>query len=145
MQSSTVSVPLERFNWGERHRKYDYATASNFPTDATATRYRIMGSNIRFTPVPNWSGTVRVWFIPAPPDLSDDVTTVDGIAGFEEWVVLDCCIKCLAKEESDVSVFLDAKMRMEDRIKRLASDRDIGEPDRVRDVLKEATIYDGIY
>jgi hypothetical protein len=145
VESATVSVPLGKYNFAERHRRYDFATASNFPTDATASKYRLLGSNIVISPVPVWGGTIKIWYIPAAATLDEDTDTFDGIAGWEEWVVLDCCIKCLAKEESDASQFLDQKLRFEKRFQALAEDRDIGEPDTVRDTLKEALAYDGVY
>jgi hypothetical protein len=103
------------------------------------TRYRIEGSNIRLMPTPGWSETngLRLWYIPTPTVLSADSDTYDGISGFDEWVVLNCCVMCAAKEGSDTSVFMAQKKEVERLVRSAAAIRDIGEPDMVRDVYGE--------
>ena len=41
-----------------------------------------------------------LWYLPVAQDLSADSDTFDGIAGWEEWLVWDVCVK-LAFRESD--------------------------------------------
>lgn len=123
--------PLAKFMWPERGSLVRAASAE-------LTRYRVMGDNLRLEPVPGWSGTVRFWYIPAPTKLTADGQTFDGIAGWEEYVVLDCCIKCAAKEESDASVFMAQKAAQAERIRSLGSERDYHEADRVVDVQTTA-------
>jgi len=59
---------------------------------------------------------------------------MDEINGFEEYIIIDAAIKCLIKEESDVSVLLAQKQQIMQRIEAMASNRDAGEPERVTDV-----------
>lgn len=67
--------------------------------------------------------------------LTGSVVQVDGddFNGWSEYVIIDAAIKCLVKEESDVSVLLLEKKQVMNRIEAMASNRD-GEPERVTDV-----------
>lgn len=136
VRSATSRVALRKFNWAERNRYADDGYVFD-PGRPENSGYRIVGSNLILFPVPSWSGSVILWYIAAPTKLVSDSDTYDGVAGFEEWVILDCCVKCMAKEESDPAVFLAQKRIIEARIADLANDRDIGEPDRMRDASLE--------
>lgn len=81
--------------------------------------------------------TFTVRYVPAPTRMTNDADLFDGIAGWEEWVVLDCAIKLLNAEESDVSILMAMKQEMEQSIDQLASDRDAGWPERVVDVSRK--------
>jgi hypothetical protein len=88
----------------------------------------------RWSEMPSQPGyTVTLRYTPAPPTLTLDADTFDGIAGFEQWAVLDAAIKALTKEESDVSVLLAQRAMKEQEIARLAPTRDAQFPDRVID------------
>jgi hypothetical protein len=65
----------------------------------TAQSYRVRGSSIVFYPTPA-SGTYEVDYIPVPSDLSAGSDELDGVLGWEEYVVLDVAIKVLRKEGS---------------------------------------------
>lgn len=64
-----------------------------------ASHYRVRGSALVLWPNPT-SGTYEVEYIPIPEDLSADDDELDGILGWEEWVVLDVSSKVLVKEGS---------------------------------------------
>jgi len=57
----------------------------------------------------------------------------DGISGWDEYVVVDAAIKCLAKEETDASVLLGAKAALIQRIESAACNRDAGSPATISD------------
>lgn len=81
--------------------------------------------------------TVRVWYIPTLTLLSADADVVNTALtanGGEEYIVADACIKALAKEESDVSVFLARKQQLKARLEAEAANRDAGNPSRIVDV-----------
>ena len=61
-------------------------------------------------------------------------STFDGVSGWEEYIVIDAAIKCLQKEESDVSVLMSQKSAIAKRIEAAAENRDAGEPSKVTDV-----------
>lgn len=99
----------------------------------TNLRYRLSGSNLRLTPTPAANQTVRIWYAPRPSILMADTDTVDGVSGWEEYIIVDTCIKAMAKEESDPSVFIAQKNALIKRIEEAAENRDIGEPEVVSD------------
>ncbi len=123
---------MEPFNFGSRN---EY---QNSGLNARNARYRIMGSNLRVSPNPSWGGSIRVWYVPAPTLLSADGDTVDGVAGWEEYIVLHTLIQYAAKEESDPSVFAAQLAAIKDQVRALAMNRDDGEADRVRDIWTES-------
>ena len=90
-----------------------------------SARYALRGSRLVFDRDPP-AGSVRVLYVQAPQPLAVDASTFDGVAGWEEWVVLECAIRMMAKEESDPSIYMAQQQRIEARIKSLAGKRDIG-------------------
>lgn len=76
-------------------------------------------SNIAATPV----------FVFSPAASFSNI--IDGVSGWEEYIVADVCIKIMAKEESDASVFIQQKERLLKRITAAAANRDVGSPQTV--------------
>lgn len=73
------------------------------------TAYRVIGTNVVFKPTPQSSGvTARLWYYPAPVVLNIG-SSVDGIAGFEEFLVADAAIKCLEKDSRQSQSLVDMK------------------------------------
>lgn len=109
-------------------------------------RYRLLGSKIWFT-TPRSSHTVTIAYVPtlvvynsggtAIADLSADTDYVDGVNGWEEWIVLDVAIKVMAKEESDPSLLVMEKQQIEADIVADAAQRDQASVAAVRNT------YDG--
>lgn len=97
-------------------------------------RYRIYGGKIYFTPDDAANGDYRLWYIPLASTLTATTDTVDGVNGWEEYIIVDTCIKALTKEESDVSVFAMQKASLLKRIEEMAANRDVGETQRITDV-----------
>lgn len=93
---------------------------------------------------PRWSETavpsgltISCRYVPAPPRLTLGANqSVDGVAGWEEWMVLDACEKCASKEESDALEFARQKAAVEKQINEMAGDRDAAWPERVTDVYE---------
>jgi hypothetical protein len=65
-----------------------------------ASTYRIINNTIEFYPRPS-GGTYEVVYLPICGELVDGTDTVDGVLGWEEYLVIDCAIHILDKEESD--------------------------------------------
>lgn len=99
----------------------------------TNIRYRLNGNNIMIVPQTQGGQTLRIWFAPRPSQLINQTDLVDGISGWEEYIVADVCIKMLAKEESDVSVYVRQLQVMDKRLDEMAKNRNIGEPQTVTD------------
>lgn len=58
----------------------------------------------------------------------------DSVSGWDELLIVDGAIKCLQKEESDVSVLFARKQEILNRISEMAEGRDSGEALTVKDV-----------
>ena len=131
---------LRPFNFNERNVYSNWGSWSLL--GLTNIRYRLVGSNIEFIPEPDNVTAVRVWYIPTAQQFSSttpatSTTTFDDINGYAEYVVIDAAIKCLQKEESDVSVLYAQKKDMKRRIEESANNRDAGSPLSVSDVYRE--------
>ena len=99
----------------------------------------LVGGNLVFSPQPEGVTNVRVWYIPTAQQFSSatpatSTTTFDDYNGYAEYVVVDAAIKCLQKEESDVSVLRAQKVEMRRRIEEAADNRDAGSPLSVTDI-----------
>lgn len=119
-------VTLHRFNFADRNR----FAVPNFQSffGFTNLRYRQAGSNLWLTPLPVSGQTVQLWYAPRLTPVVQDTDTVDGVNGWEEYIVADAIIKALAKEETDVSVFMAQKQALLERIESEAANRDAGSP-----------------
>jgi hypothetical protein len=97
-------------------------------------RYQIRGSQIVFSPTPTTTNTIQLLYIPLPTTLSADGDTFAGFNGWEEYVIIDCCIKWLAKEESDTASYERQKQNLIARIQSSAGNRDAGFSPRITNV-----------
>lgn len=122
---------MQRFVFNDRNR---------YVNTHQVIRYRIVGSNIHFEPLPP-AQTMTVWYIPAMTKLVADGDTFDAINGWEEYVILDGAIKCLVKEESDPSVLLAQKQGAMVRVQGLAKARDNAFPEKVTDASRHLDAY----
>ncbi len=120
--------------------EYMITERTNYENNGTglAAAYSIQGSNVSLLPVPS-SGTYRHIYIPAPVDLSDttlypDSTTIDGVSGWEEFIIVDAARKMLQKEESSTIALERDLGRLKERIEEMAQNRAWASPRRVTDV-----------
>ena len=130
--SGTDYVTLSPFMFSERNQFGSVARILR--GGAPDYRYRVQGSNLVLRPVPKEARTLKVWYIPAYTTLSQDSDTLDGVNGWEEYVIVDAAMKALSKEESDVSVLMAQKQALIQRIEAAAQNRDAGAPLRMVDV-----------
>lgn len=132
------AVTLKPFNFSERNA-YMFTPTWNV-VGLAYLRYHMQGNSIRFVPVPNTTASVKLWYIPAITRLVIDADTLDGVNGFEEYVIVDAAIKMRVKEESDVQELMAAKMGLKQRIESMAAARDAGQPETVSDITKQASL-----
>lgn len=119
------AVALHKFNFGDRLREWGGGT------DPRGLKYRIKGGHLMLAPTPLCTVSLWLYYIPS---TSLTATTFDGISGWEEYVVADVCMKAAVADEEDYRGFLAAKQAAAARIKDMAAERDLGEPDMVLDV-----------
>lgn len=102
---SAQYYPMDKFNFREREA---YLTQPTIPAS-------------------------KLWYVPVITRLVDDTDTIDGVNGWEEWLILDAAIKCMAKEESDPSTLMQQWKAADDRISTMRKDRDQGQPGTTTD------------
>lgn len=139
----TIGVDVKRSdNSYQSLRKYNISERNNYDIYGTAgvnrewSLYRVRGGNLTIIPEPNWTEVegIKHIYIPTPPSLTNADDTFDGIAGWEDWVVYDCCVKIIGgKEEGDASQFERLLGKLNSRIENMATHRDVGNPDSIRD------------
>lgn len=117
------------------HRnRYQY-NFQNSVIGAQRIKYRLVGNQINLIGAGN-SRTLRLWYIPRPTTLQADYHVLDGISGWEEYVILDVAIKALGKEESDASLLLAKQAEIKQQIDAAAANRDPGMAEMVTDVRR---------
>jgi hypothetical protein len=110
----------------------------NFPNvytfyGITNLRYRLTGTQLQIVPIASAGQTIRIWYIPRPNTLMQDTDLVDGISGWEEYIIIDAAIKALQKEESDIQVLALQKAAIIQRLESAAANRNVAEPQLVSD------------
>lgn len=131
LASPDAPITLRRFNLREKNRYLRPYPITVSP--AALPLYRIMGSNpgnLVFTPKPQ-AMNVRIWYAPKLSPLVNDGDVADDFSGWLEFVVIDCAIKALGKQERDASLLIGRRNEMKLEIEKMASNRDIGEPNTV--------------
>lgn len=88
------------------------------------------------TMIPMAGQTLRLLYVPRAITLSADTDAIDGVNGWEEYVVVDAAIKALVKEESDVTAFAARKAGLLERLQGEITNRDAGSPATVSDVSR---------
>lgn len=131
-QNNNAFVTLQKFDFIDRN-KFVYPQIQNTFMGVFNLAYRMIGSNIKFIPVPAGSQFIRLWYIPKMKQPLQDTDMLDGISGWTEYVIIDAAIKAMQKEESDVSVLMAQKAAIIERIDGAAQNRDAGQPDTIGD------------
>jgi hypothetical protein len=127
-------ITITPFNFNERNRNQNSAFAGWNQSGAVNVRYRLIGNTIRFSPAPNVAANYRLWYVPLAERLVDDDDTLNDFNAYSEYVVVDAAIKCMQKEESDVSVLMAQKAALEKRIRDKAANRDAAHAESISDI-----------
>jgi hypothetical protein len=128
-------ITLKPYMWNERGM---YQDGSNWAAliAIQGPRYHLEGDSIKFQPTPPGTFSMSLYYVPCCPKLFNKHDTLDGIDGWEEFVIIDAAIKMLEKEESDTSVLERRKAAIVQRINLMAENRDEGFSFRVNDVQR---------
>lgn len=132
--STTDYQTLYPFNFNERNRRNREFNRALF--GIVSLTYRIVNNKLYIYPQEAAAGQYRIWYVQRASDLVNDTDTVDGVNGWEEYIVIDAAIKMLGKEESDTTVLKDEKERIKQRIIDMAAERDAGSSERITDVTR---------
>jgi hypothetical protein len=128
---------LKQFNFNERNK--NQATGLNYGLENV--RYRLVGSTLRLTPVPDNNITCKIWYIPLSQTLTSDSDSYADFNNFSEYVIVDAAIKMLQKEESDATLLLTQKAALKRRIEEAAGNREVGNGESISDVYAENNDY----
>lgn len=122
---------VNKFNFIERNR-FVYPNTASTIYGVFNLQYRVMGSNIMFIPTPSAGQGIRLWYIPRLPQLLQDTdTTVVGISGWVEYIIVRAAKYALDKEESDTTKLDQELLFLKGRIEESAANRDAGIPDKI--------------
>jgi hypothetical protein len=133
-------VTLKKFNFIDRNR-YIYPQLGGSVLGISNPAYRMVGSKLEFIPTPASGQIVQLWYVPRMTQLAALSDTVDGFSGWTEYIITDCAIKCMQKEESDVSVLMVQKAALKQRIEEVAQNRDAGQPSTISDTRRGDGYY----
>ncbi len=129
--SQNAFITLEKFNFIDRNN-YIYPNQASSIQGVNNPKYRLMGTNIFFTPAPSGGQLIQLWMIPRLRQLLLDTDTSDiSINGWIEYVVVRAAKYALDKEESDSSKLDQQILFLKQRIEESASNRDAGQPDTI--------------
>jgi len=103
-------------------------------------KYVLVGSNIRFIPIPSQTNTVQLWYTPEPALITSLSTTLSIPIGGDEYMSLYMACAMLAKEESDNTQLNAKRLEVLDQLRNSLKDRDQGGPHYVVD---ESTLNSG--
>lgn len=127
----TAWTTLKRFNKIQQN-------LLNFPNvytywGFTNLRYRFTGNYLQIVPVTIGGQTIRMWYTPRSNILMQDTDVLDGISGWEDYVILDAARKMLLKQEQDTTELVNEMGSIVARIESAAENRDVAEPETVSD------------
>lgn len=130
---------LYKYPLGERNR-FANLTAPGW-IRGSRLFYRLRQNNIVFSPIPDGLYTVTLLYVPEPVQLVAGADTITFPNSWLELVIIDCVVKVLVKEETDVQALLMEKGRVEDRIRSAAPKRDDGTPQTVTDASRQWDLW----
>jgi hypothetical protein len=131
--ATNAYVTVNKFNFIDRNR-FVYPNTASTLYGVFNLQYRVMGSNIEFIPTPTAGQSIRLWYIPRLTQLLQDTdTTVVGISGWAEYIIVKAAYYALTKEESDTASLVMQLQALTDRIISSAANRDAGQPDKISD------------
>lgn len=128
-------VSLNQFEFSQRNL---YSRPSQYTlSGVTNLRYRLNGDQLFIVPPPQQGQTLRGWYVPRPDQLVNLTDLIDGVSGWEDYIVVDVCIKALTKTEEAADIFLAQKAALFTRIQSITKSRNIGDPQHVSDTRRK--------
>jgi len=124
------TYPMEEYTFQNRNL-YNQQNTQRY------LRYRLVGEDmIRFNPKPS-AQEITIWYDPVLATLSDDADTLNGVNGWEEYVIVRSALWAKVKEESETGDLKQDIAFLRDRIETAAENRDLGPAGQVTDVRRD--------
>jgi hypothetical protein len=131
--NDNAKVTLKKFDFISRNQ-YVFPNITSTFLGVFNLRYRLVGSTLMFIPTPSGGQGITLWYIPRMTEPLKDTDVLDGVNGWEEYVIVRAAKYAMDKEESDSSK-LDAELVfLKGRIEEMAANRDAGQPDTISDL-----------
>lgn len=144
-------ITLQPFNFNERNRANTLNQTGYATLQETNYRYKVMTNNIMLQPPAASQVDLLIWYVPNtaqfqiadPLDLTQSpfLIQVSNLQNWLEYVIVDVCIKCKQKEDTDATTFIGQKNALINRIRNEAQYLDIT-PAQVTDVYANGTVVD---
>jgi len=125
----TPWLTLKQFSMPERN-KYTQPFFATIPGTITPY-YMLQDGYVAIIPPVAALGTYQLWYTPILPALVNQTDTIPSYLNNNAWceyIVVDCCIKVLNKQNLDPSAFMAQKAGLKVRVEGLAGKRDAGAP-----------------
>lgn len=140
--STNAWVTLKKFDFIARNR-YVYPQITSTLLGVFNMQYRIVGGDIMFIPTPSAGQYVGLWYYPRLSRLLLDTDVLDGVSGWEQYVIARAAKYALDKEESDTSKLDQEVMYLKQRIEASAMNRDVGQPDTISNTRSRSETWGG--
>jgi hypothetical protein len=143
-------ITLQPFNFNERNRAASLNLQGYATQYTTNYRYRVIGNRVIIQPPASGDVNLGVYYVPSAPqfyttdplDLAQTFEQQNNLMNWLEYVIVDVCLKCKEKEETDASLFVRQKALLTERIRNEAANRDQGSPAQVSDVYAQGVVTD---
>lgn len=117
-------IELDRLMVPERNK---------YPGTGLAVAYRIRGDEVALFPRP-LSGTYKHLYVKTATLFVDNgSSSIDGVNGWEQWMVHDVAVRMLNKAQIDSTALVKERDRIQREMEIAAADREMGTPMRVVD------------
>lgn len=98
-------------------------------------RYLLIGSKIRFWPIPSAGRTIRIYYNPAATVFAKTDTDIDFEQHQDEFCIVSAVVKCLEKEGTPVAEQIAERERLRQQCKEIVAPRDVSAPTKITDVV----------
>lgn len=140
--SSNAWVTIKKFDFISRHR-YVYPQLTSTFLGVFNLRYRMVGDKIMFIPTPSGQQIIGLWYYPRLTTMLQDTDVMDGISGWEAYVIARSAKYALDKEESDTSKIDEEILFLKNRIEESAQNRDAGQGDTISNTRTRSEAWGG--
>lgn len=128
--TNNAMVTLRKFDFISRNR-YVYPQMASSVYGVNNLQYRLLGQKIHFIPTPSGPQNIGLWYYPRLTVMLKDTDVMDGISGWDQYVIVRAAKYALDKEESDTEKLDQELIFLTKRIEASAANRDAGLPDTI--------------
>lgn len=128
--SSNAWVTIKKFDFISRNR-FVYPQLNNTFLGVFNLQYRLVGNSLMFIPTPSAAQYIGLWYFPRLNTLLADTDVMDGISGWDQYVIVRAAKYAIDKQDLDSSKLDSELLYLKQRIESSAMNRDAGQPDTI--------------